>query len=47
MKEIADAITQIVRAGFTAESVVKAVSANDYSLLEHTGKVDRQIETEE
>lgn len=37
-------ITQLINGGYTPESVVAAVDANDWSLLEHTGLVSVQLQ---
>lgn len=39
----ASAITTLVRDGFTPDSAVAAVTGNDMSLLEHTGRVSVQL----
>jgi hypothetical protein len=40
----ATTITQYVREGFTAESAIAAVTAQDVTLLKHTGLVSVQLQ---
>lgn len=41
----ASTINTLITAGFTPESAVKAVAAEDWGLLEHTGRVSVQLQT--
>jgi phage portal protein BeeE len=37
-------ITQLIREGFTADSVIRAVEADDFRLLAHTGRLSVQLQ---